>query len=185
MDEFLERIYLDQAQKECEACLVAVQAFNSAPEKENEDPFVYAMTFIHRAASVSRIFWPPGGFNKQLKKRSQQRGHYLRGALEIGENHPIQSRTLRDHFEHFDERLDDWAEKSKNRVIIGALYGDRSTIEGVEDDDIILHYDPATKIFAFRGEKFDMQNLVDGIVDILSRIQTRQEAIKAMRFKNN
>lgn len=180
MDAFLERVYLGQAKQECEACYVAIQAFNQAANGD-DDPFIHAITFVHRAASISRIFWPPGGFKKESRLRSQRRGDHLRSSLKIGADHPIQSRTLRDNFEHFDERLDEWAEESKNKNLVHKFIGPRSAVRGIEDGDIILHYDPTTKIFAFRGQKFDLQALVNGVTDISSRIETRLNAIEAMR----
>ena len=75
---------------------------------------------------------------------------------------------MRDHFEHFDERLDDWAENSRNRNIISRLLGPRSAVGGnaIDDSDIIHHYDPSSKIYSFRGEPFNIQDLVTGIDDI-------------------
>lgn len=123
---------------------------------------------MHHAAAISRIFWPPGCRDKKKKAIAQRRGQALRDELGIKSGHPVQKRTLRDHFEHFDERLDDWAENSRNRNIIGRLFGPRDGVGGdaIDDSDIIHHYDPSTKIYSFRGESFDVQNLVSGINDI-------------------
>ena len=184
MDKHLESIYLGQAQLEFNACFTALDAFNSAISGATEDdPFVHAMTFVHRAAAASRIFWPPGG-RRGNSQRSKDRGDHLLASLDINDNHPIKSRTLRDHFEHFDERLDEWAEVSQNRNIVGRLLGSRSLIggDGIADTDIILHYDPTTKIFAFRGEKFDLQELASGISDLSSKVQTRLSDIDNQRF---
>jgi hypothetical protein len=187
MDNFLEQIYLEQAKQECEACFVAVKAFNTALERErSEDPFAHASAFVHHAAAVSRIFWPPGSRDKHARQRAHRRGETLRKALLIPTNHPVQERTLRDHFEHFDERLDDWAERSKNRNIVGKLLGPRSAIGGdaIQDEDIIHHYDPATKIYVFRGEKFDVQALAAGLDDLYAKIAERLSVLHRERFNH-
>ncbi|WP_293367808.1 hypothetical protein [Nevskia sp.] len=184
MDEFLQSIYLEQVKQECEACFFAIRAFNAAVNSRGtDDPFVHAMALVHRAAAVSRVFWPPGAKDKRLRQRSQRRGDLLRNLLGVTPNHAIQSRTLRDHFEHFDERLDDWAERSKNRNIVKQLLGPRSAIGGdaIEDADIIHNYDPATKVYAFRGEKFDIQAIAYGIDDLHSKVVRHLEAIAAHR----
>lgn len=176
MNEFLECIYLRQAKEECESCFNSINAFNAAlASDEADDPFVRAMEFIHYVAKVSRIFWPPGSRDKHARQRAHRRGEALRRSLSIQTGHPIQVRTLRDHFEHFDERLDHWAEHSKNRNIIGKLLGPRSAVGGdaIQDSDIIHHFDPATKIYAFRGEKFDIQSLASGLDDIYTRVNER------------
>lgn len=169
MDNFLKGVYLRQAKEECEFCLAAVNRMNEILEKEAEgDFFREALDLVHHAAAVSRIFWPPGCRDKKKKARAQRRGQALRDELGIKSGHPVQKRTLRDHFEHFDERLDDWAENSRNRNIIGRLFGPRHAVGGdaIDDSDIIHHYDPATRMYSFRGEPFNVQDLVSGISDI-------------------
>jgi hypothetical protein len=95
------------------------------------------------------------------------RGQALRDEFGLQSNHPIENRELRNHFEHFDERLDDWAEKSKSRGMATIIGPNRTA--GIEDSDIIHHYDPATKIYSFRGKPFDVQKLVDGVDDIYQK----------------
>lgn len=171
MDNHLKSVYLRQIKEECEFCLAAVQQMNLIMEKQKDgDFFREALDLVHHSAAVSRMLWPPGCRDKAKKRRSQRRGEALRGELDIKNEHAIRNRTLRDHFEHFDERLDDWAENSKNRDMIGKFFGPRDAIHGIDDKDIIHHYDPATKKYVFRGEEFDIQELVDGINDIYAKV---------------
>ena len=117
------------------------------------------------------------------KEGTSSGGEPLREILLIPSNHAVQSRPLRDHFDHFDERLDDWAERSKNRNIIHRLLGPRSAVGGdaIADEDIIHHYDPATKIYAFRGEKFDVQAIATGLNDLYARIQKQLTELERQR----
>ncbi len=180
MDDFLLRIYLDQAKEECEAAFGAIKALNAAlASSGHTDPFGPAQAFVHHAAAVSRIFWPPGARDKKARQRSQRRGELLRQAIGLHSPHAVQARTLRDHFEHFDERLDDWAERSKNRCIVKRLVGQRRAIAGdaISDEDIIHHYDPTTNVYAFRGEKFDVQALATGLDDIYAKVKAKLQTI--------
>jgi hypothetical protein len=173
MDNFLAKIYLEQAKDECERCFHSIKNMNSIIRQKVEgDFFQHALDLIHHSAAVSIIFWPPGGRNKLSTKRAHRRGQFLRDLLQLSSGHPVQNRALRDHFEHFDERLDDWAETSKNRIIIQRLFGPRSSIGGnvVQDSDIIYHFDPATNILGFKGEHFDIQELASGIDDIFKKV---------------
>jgi hypothetical protein len=184
MADSLQRIYLDQAKQECDACFAAIHAFNAALSSHNqEDPFCHAMTLVHHAASLSRIFWPAGGRNKTSRLRARRRGEFLRKELGVRSDHPIRDRALRDHFEHFDERLDEWVERTKNRNIIHRLLGPRSAVGGntIQDGDIIHHYDPTSKMYAFRGEKFDIQAIASGIDDLYAKIQQQVARIEARR----
>lgn len=184
MDDFLQEVYLGQVAAECEHCFRAIGELNDILAKKKEgDLFVPVRALIHHAAAVSRIFWPPGGKDKLARQRSQRRGDALRRALNIKSPHPVQSRSLRDHFEHFDERLDEWAEKSKNRNIVDRLVGPCSAIGGdaISDTDIINHYDPATNTYYFRGESFNIQTLATGMDDIYKRIRLKLQELQAKR----
>lgn len=176
MDEHLLRLYLGQVKEECEAAFKAINDLNGALQSQgNVSPFPPAQALVHHAAAVSRIFWPPGCKDKHARQRAARRGEALRKAIGLATPHPVQSRTLRDHFEHFDERLDEWAEASRNRNIVNRLVGARNAIggDGIADGDIIHHYDPALNIYAFRGEKFDVQALATGLEDIVSKMKAK------------
>jgi len=184
MDDHLQSIYLEQVKQECEYCFEAISRMNAILERHFDgDFFRDALDLVHHAAAVSRIFWPPRSRNKQNRRRAMRRGKFLRDMLGLVGEHPIQDRTLRDHFEHFDERLDAWAEESQNRNIVQSLIGPRSAIGGnaINDSDIIRHYDPNTKMLCFRGEKFDVQSLAFGLDDIYNRVIARLSEIEAKR----
>src|SRR5581483_2573832 len=55
-------------------------------------------------SNVSKILWPgaPG------ESRAAQRGAELRKLMALPDEHPLAQRTLRNHLEHYDERLDAW-----------------------------------------------------------------------------
>lgn len=72
-----------------------------------------------------------------------------------------------------------------NRNIVHRLLGPRSAIGGnaIQDSDIIHHYDPETKVYAFRGEMFDIQALALGLEDIFRRISARLNELERMRYQ--
>lgn len=167
-------VFLEELSHRCELCFAAVSDLNAAvASKGGRDLFRPATEFICQAAMISKILWPPGNRDRKVRDRAIRRGEALRAALEIEGDHPIKDRTLRDHFEHYDERLDAWAEESRNKNIVRKMVGPRSAVGGdaIGDGDIIEHYDPATKKLAFRGEHFDMQVLADTVQDIYKRTQ--------------
>jgi hypothetical protein len=177
MDDFLRNVYLKVVGDDCEMCLRAIIATKHSllSEGEDDDTFTYLRTFIHYSAAVSRMFWPPGSGNKASRQRSENRGTFLRTALGIPDDHPLHSRTLRNHLEHFDERLDDWAESSAHRNIIVNFLGPRASVVGIIDQDIIHHYDPATHIYSFRGAPFDIRALADAVTDVYERIKALEK----------
>jgi len=111
MDEFLIGLYLRQLVEECRGGIEAAGLLNQAVRGGDIAlSFQCADSIVYHAAAVSRFLWSPGSRDKALRRRSESRGAILRSSLAIPADHPIKSRTLRDHLEHFDERLDEWAE---------------------------------------------------------------------------
>ncbi|MGB3063365.1 hypothetical protein [Sphingobacterium thalpophilum] len=56
------------------------------------------------AGNVSKILWP--------SQKYKMRGQKLRGLLGVEDNNPLSSRKFRNHFEHYDERIEEWFENS-------------------------------------------------------------------------
>lgn len=142
-------------------------------EQVLDDPgefFREAGDFLQHSSAVSRLLWPPSS-----KNRSKKRGEHLRQCVGVTDDHILRQSSLRDHFEHFDERLDDWAENSPNRNIVNNMIGPRSAIgrKAITDADIMRQFDPETNRLVFRGEGFDVNQLVDGVRDISERTDKR------------
>lgn len=173
MDQHLERVYLRYLRDECRYYVNAIYRLNLILQSQGSDVegiFLHLRSAVSHAASVSRVLWPG-----QAKKasRASTRGQHLRRILEIEDTHVVRRRNLRDHIEHFDERLDDWAESSPHRNLVDRLVGPRSAIGGdaITDQDILNHFDPALASYIFRGEAFDIQELTNGVLDILRRVE--------------
>ena len=56
-------------------------------------------------ANISKILWP-------VRQQNKARGKYLRDLLGVDENNLLADRTFRNHFEHYDERIDEWFENN-------------------------------------------------------------------------
>jgi len=66
---------------------------------------------VGHSAALSRYFWPSPRCKKKqpmLKQLQENRGEKLRAAFGIDENSPLYNRDLRNAWEHFDERLDEY-----------------------------------------------------------------------------
>ena len=185
MDRFIERIYLHELVTQCEYAVAAVQRMNAllaSRENVTAEFFREASDFLQHTSAASRLLWPPGGSDKVRRERANTRGDHLRISLGIDGDHVLRSRRLRDHLEHYDERIDDWAETSPNKNIVDNMIGPRSAIGGdaIRDADIMRLYDPSTKKFVFRGESLDIQELVSGLIDVRARAIRRLAAIEGV-----
>ncbi|AKJ94575.1 hypothetical protein TVD_03955 [Thioalkalivibrio versutus] len=94
----------------------AVEAFQRLaqiedPGQDSENAVAAAQEAIGHAGAVSRFFWPVDGPRREpseLKELRKRRGEALRSAFDLSDDSPLANRDLRNAWEHFDERLDQY-----------------------------------------------------------------------------
>lgn len=152
--------------------------------------FRNAHSFLTHVSNVSRLVWPPAltsrkcfckkNQDKVLCKHcvSRARADVLQKCLGLeGEDHVLIKRTLRDHLEHFDERLDEWHGRSPKRNYFQDNFFSKSSMSGVEED-CMRQLDPDSMEFLFRGEAYSLIELLEGVEDILKRVSEAQMQIE-------
>jgi len=173
VDDFLRRIYLSELLRQAENALAAIVQLNNVLAADNllaiqrVDGVLRSLDdFLGDAARMRLMLWPSS-------KAAEERGAALRADLGIDDSHPLKNASLRHHLEHFDERIDAWAKESPNRIYVDRNLGPRNMIGGVDSKDIIRHYVPEEHIYIFRGEEFDIQELVTGVDALIPIIRRR------------
>lgn len=195
MDDHIRHVYLTEAMTQCHFALNAIKGMNNvlirlpdaarASEFEKskvlqQEVFRSIHSFLTHLSNVSRLFWPGLPQRKRYEQNDaykarcrliQERGHGLRAPLGLPErHHPLKGRSLRDHLEHFDERLDDWQETSIRRNIVQDFIGPPGSISGIDDADMMRWFDPTTSTFRFRGSIFELQPLVTALEMLTTQI---------------
>ena len=74
--------------------------------RENGAVFRAIRLALQSSANVSKVFWPQGASGDSARRRAEN----LRALTELPERHGLSNRTLRNHIEHMDERLDGWTQ---------------------------------------------------------------------------
>jgi hypothetical protein len=183
MDNHAISVFLNEVATQCGYTLSAAAQVNNALKALNQDTdsddnlnqrqflkrevFRGLHSLLTHASNISRILWPPSG-NSAVAKRRANRGIALRHYLDLPDNgHPLKERTLRDHLEHFDERLDDWAGTSIQRNFIQDSIGAWGALPSFDEGDVMRWFDPSTLRFIFRGQSFDIQIIVSEIAKLL------------------
>jgi hypothetical protein len=111
------------------------------------------------AGNVSKILWPP-------RKSSAARGKVLRTSLDIDDRNPLSNRNFRNHFEHYDERLEDWYEKNGPVAHVDYKIDPFDSIWGHNPANFHRGYDPLTKTLSFRGESTDLSVTLSALEEI-------------------
>ena len=71
---------------------------------DNVETWCSIQSILVAAGNVSKILWP--------SQKYKLRGQKLRELLGVENNNPLASRKFRNHFEHYDERVEEWFENS-------------------------------------------------------------------------
>ncbi len=173
MEPFFQTYYLGELECQCVHALRAAARLDACIREECQDVsalFFELHALLSHVASASRILWPP---QTRANQRALDRGAHLRAVLTVPEDHPVRSRKLRNHLEHYDERLDAWIQESQHHNIATDIVGPVGSFGGTKmsQSDVFRQFDPATCSFIFRGEEFSIQRLVEGVNDLRNRIQ--------------
>lgn len=139
-------------------------------------------------------FVPRRTFSSMLRLSREQYGHlhpqvvarargaHLQASLGVDDSHPLKSRSLRNYLEHFDEKLDDWAESSINRNMADQIIVPRRDMISFgtsgTDQDILRLFETDTANYIFRGEEFNLREICGGVENILCRAKERVKAIE-------
>ncbi len=193
MDTYAQRIYLGEAATQCRFAINAARALDNvvprwfeALNAENDglaqtlhdEIFRSLHSLLTHSSNVSKLFWPAPPRRKSGESQEayasrkaanpkNSRAEELRQAVGLPETgHVLCSRKLRDHLEHFDERLDEWQARSPRRNYFHDTIGVRAALHGVDDCDIMRWYDPNANHLLFRGDTFEIPALVAAVEEV-------------------
>ncbi len=109
------------------------------------------------AANVSKILWP--------RQKYKSRGERLRQMLNVNEDNLLSDRKFRNHFEHYDERIEDWFNNQSS-----AVYTDLAmnpSLRGPMATNDHRGYNSFNNTLIFRGESLDLNEVLNALEEIL------------------
>ncbi len=121
-------------------------------------------TFLVAVGNISKLLWPS-------QRQIPDRGPDLRTSLGVVDTSCLKTRTFRNHFEHFDERLETFFLSLKP----GELFyvdanvspgGIDSLATGIDQNKVLRHFDPESWRLIFRGECYELEPLYKEIVEL-------------------
>jgi len=110
------------------------------------------------AGNVSKILWP--------QKAYEARGERLRELLKVDDSNILSDRKFRNHFEHYDERIEDWFKKQSSAVYSDLAVDPFKSIWGNVPTNQHRAYGPLTHTLTFRGESFDLAAVLKELKEI-------------------
>jgi hypothetical protein len=161
----LLRIFQSQVRDQCMFLLMSAEAANKAMQNlgaagpriapDASDLLWFSLqNLLTAAANISKALWGSGGKSAEARRA-------LRESLGVPDDSPLRETILRNHYEHFDERLDKWWQESTNHNYADRNIGPPTMIGGIQSTDNFRTFDPATNIAAFWGDEFNTLALVE------------------------
>lgn len=156
MDLMLLCLFQRQVALQCEAILFAAEDLQRALRiRASSWAWISIQNLLGAGANASKALWGQGG--KFAGEREP-----LRRSLQVEDTSPLREVAMRNRFEHFDEKMDEWWDQSTDHNYVDMNFGDVETaISGVDEKDMFRNFDPATGDLIFWGERFNLQAIVD------------------------
>lgn len=142
-------------------CSIGV-AMNREAGTDNYEVFFFVQAFLVHAANVSKLLWPGnlrGDRSAQAAVRTRRVS--LRAALGVNSSMAIESRDARDTLEHFDERLEAWAQQTQRWNSVDMSFLPPGEISGIDVGDFHRNLDPTTGRLSFRGDEYDLPQFME------------------------
>jgi hypothetical protein len=153
--------FVKEVINQCEYALIAVKDAN-----EHHGKYWYSVqAFLISVANVSKILWP-------VRPEFSVRGDELRTLLEVLHDSPIRPRVFRNHFEHFDERLEAWLDMVKPRGYADFCIGPRAMFGGLDQKHYLRNYATDEDKLFFQGEEYEVAPVVKEITRLLAKAKT-------------
>jgi hypothetical protein len=174
MPEQLHPKALKMFQREVERqCKFALMAYDHLHEALRNDEtwrvWYFVQALLNALGNVSHLLWPP-------RPRIKDRGNQLRASLSVKDDSPLKARRFRDHFTHFDERLDDWALSSGNHDYADSKVGitpGKGVLfwfaEGEHLRNIVRTDYPFEFAITFRGETLSLPPMIEAARELAQR----------------
>jgi len=175
MDNFISGIFYREIERQCKFALIASEDIQKSlmSNFNDKDRLWYSLqTFLIAVGNISKILWPPN-------KKYTNRGQDLLQKIGIDDNSFIKTRDFRNYFEHFDERLEDWARQSKSRNFVDSNIGSiTNAITGIDPKDFIRNFDPNTFELTFRGDLYQLNPVINEIKEIMKAMAMSRPTVK-------
>ena len=148
MELMLLRLFQKQVLLQCQFVIVAATNVNAGLNNRNSEHVWYSLqNMLNAGANISKTLWGQGG-------RLTEERRPLRDSIGVPDNSPLRQVTMRNNFEHLDERMDRWWRKSKHHNHVDKIIGPKATtIVGADPRDIFRFFDPQTTELIFWGQE--------------------------------
>jgi len=173
MEPGLLEVFQEQLLLQCEYTMYAAADMNAAIDRQDVKRAFYAIQcLLTAAANASKALWG-------IKDTPPEQRKPLRDSIGVDDSSPLKSVRMRNHYEHFDEKIEAWWTTSRTRSRIDRNIMPRTALGGrLDDGDMFRNYDPITKELWFWTERFNVQDLVDEVQRLIPKLEAELAKVR-------
>jgi hypothetical protein len=132
------------------------------------------LALLSALGNIFRTLWPIGrNKNNKITELREARGNELREALNIKTNSSLKSRALRDIFEHFDEKMDEWFRKTERPGFSDRNVGSFEGVTVPRSSERLRTFVPETWTIIYCGREFKLSPAIIAVCGLYAEIQLK------------
>lgn len=153
-------IFLGEILLQSKIALRAAERLKATQENFDQvEVWCSIQSILVSAGNISKILWPQ-------EKKYKNRGERLRSILKIEEDNILSDRKFRNHFEHYDSRIEEYF-----RGETQCVYIDLAMNPSLSGRQLRSHrgYNSFNNTLEFRGQVLDLDKVLISLAEILSK----------------
>jgi len=162
MDGFQDMILIDEIVLQSKIVQRAAERLRATHDDfDRVETWCSIQSILVAAGNVSKILWP----NEKYKAR----GERIQQLLKVQKNNPLADRKFRNHFEHYDERIEEYFKYHSQGVYIDLAMNPslRSGIFGDLPLNTHRGYNAFNNTLVFRDDTLDLNEVLKALEEIL------------------
>ena len=96
----------------------------------------------------------------------------MRELLDVDDSNPLSDRNFRNHFEHYDERIEDWLASKNSAIYVDSNIGPPTAIMRRFPENVHRGYDYSTQTLTFRGESMSLESILRALDEIRQKCRS-------------
>ena len=175
--------FMENRKKEMEVFRKEMDKFKLENDVLSNHLWYSLQNFLVAVGNISKIFWvypKDGDAPTSSEQHGMERAEKLRKIYLVDEEPPYKSRKFRNHFEHFDQRIDDWATSSTRKCFVDSNICPKGSIVGMDQNDEFRNLDPQTFTLTFAGKEYELLPVYEAIKELHQIVIGKQQEQNGM-----
>lgn len=144
-------------------------------DKETLDRFwLSTESFLITVANISKILWPSPPIGSELPPEVSSRREALRELLSVDDSSPLKQKKFRNHFEHYDFRIEKYAKDYEDITIVDSNIGPIDSVVSGANNVVMRNFDTDKFVLRFRDEEYSINQVVTAVRDLLDKTKSVQ-----------